>query len=321
VATDAFEHPRNGFAERECKLKKICCSTDERGTDRAPAIWKQPAVTCYSGGTRILKETVVAALSSDQLDEYAAIFERDGLVVLKHHLSKETLEAWRDAFEPLLRERVASGTTAVRGDNRHYITLPFTGVFADESVFCDPGIIGVVERVAGDDPVMCQLATDTPLKGSTYQDVHRDTPPLFDGLPDTPSFQLAVNFPLCDVTLDNGPFETTLGTHRMDPEEAMKAWRENRVSLHAMQMELGDVMIRDVRALHRGTPNNTDRPRPMVVIGYSRNWYFRPEVHIDVPFDVDERLSPRAKRLLRYMPRVAAPDAPKVPEAYQKFAY
>ncbi|MBB5508233.1 hypothetical protein HDG35_004514 [Paraburkholderia sp. JPY681] len=32
-------------------------------------------------------------------------------------------------------------------------------------------------------------------------------------------------------------------------------------------MELGDVMIRDVRALHRGTPNRTEAPRPMVVIG------------------------------------------------------
>ena len=31
-------------------------------------------------------------------------------------------------------------------------------------------------------------------------------------------------------------------------------------------------MIRDVRHIHRGTPNFTDTPRPMVVIGYSRRW-------------------------------------------------
>jgi hypothetical protein len=59
----------------------------------------------------------------------------------------------------------------------------------------------------------------------------------------------------------------------------------------------------------------------MVVIGYSRSWYFRPEVHIDVPVDVDERLSARAKRLLRYMPRVEALEALHGPENYQKFAY
>ncbi|MFM0223216.1 phytanoyl-CoA dioxygenase family protein [Paraburkholderia dipogonis] len=263
----------------------------------------------------------MADLSSDKLDECAATFERDGMIVLKHHFPAALLAAWREAFEPLLRERVASRTTAVRGDNRHYITLPFSGVFADESIFCDRAILGIVERVVGDDPVMCQLATDTPLNGSTYQDIHRDTPPLFDDQPEMPSFQLAVNFPLCDVSLENGPFETTLGTHRMRPDEAMKAWRENRVGLQAVQMELGDVMVRDVRALHRGTPNTTDQPRPMVVIGYSRSWYFRPEVHIDVPADVDGRLSLRAKRLLRYMPRVDRLDVGRAPEAYQKFAY
>ncbi|MFT4069718.1 phytanoyl-CoA dioxygenase family protein [Paraburkholderia sp.] len=268
-----------------------------------------------------MKETTVTRFPSARLDEFATAFERDGMVVLRGHFPKATLLAWRDAFAPLLQQRIASNATAVRGENRHYITLPFTGLFADQSIFCDPDILGIVERVAGDDPVMCQLATDTPLKGSAYQDVHRDTPALFDGEAETPSFQLAVNFPLCDVTPDNGPFETTLGTHRMRAEDALAAWRDGRLPLHAITMELGDVMIRDVRALHRGTPNRTDVPRPMVVIGYSRSWYFRPEVRIDVPMAVHERLTPRAKRLLRYMPRVSELESTAVPEQYQKFAY
>jgi ectoine hydroxylase-related dioxygenase (phytanoyl-CoA dioxygenase family) len=268
-----------------------------------------------------LKETSVARFSTEQLDEFATAFERDGMVILHRHLPRETLLAWRDAFAPILQQRLAANATAVRGDNRHYITLPFTGVFADPAIFCDPDILGIVERVAGDDPVMCQLATDTPLNGSTWQDVHRDTPALFAGEAETPSFQLAVNFPLCDVTLENGPFETTLGTHRMRSEDAMRAWREGGLPLHAIAMELGDVMIRDVRALHRGTPNRTDEPRPMVVIGYSRSWYFRPEVHIDVPAAVYDQLPARAKRLLRYMPRVEQLDNGATPEQYRKFAY
>ncbi|NVH77912.1 phytanoyl-CoA dioxygenase [Paraburkholderia sp. JPY432] len=243
------------------------------------------------------------------------------MVVLRQHFPKATLLAWRDAFAPLLQQQIAARATAVRGENRHYVTLPFTGVFADQSIFCDPDVLGIVERVAGDDPVMCQLATDTPLNGSTYQEIHRDTPALFDGEAETPSFQLAVNFPLCDVTLENGPFETTLGTHRMRSDDALNAWRDGRLPLHAITMELGDVMIRDVRALHRGTPNRTDLPRPMVVIGYSRSWYFRPEVHIDVPEAVYAQLTSRAKRLLRHMPRVSELDKAGAPEQYRKFAY
>ncbi|MEX3791005.1 phytanoyl-CoA dioxygenase family protein [Paraburkholderia sp. BR14374] len=259
--------------------------------------------------------------STEQLDDCAATFERDGIVVLRQHFPKATLLAWRDAFAPLLQQQIAARATAVRGENRHYVTLPFTGVFADQSIFCDPDVLGIVERVAGDDPVMCQLATDTPLNGSTYQEIHRDTPALFDGEAETPSFQLAVNFPLCEVTLENGPFETTLGTHRMRSDDALNAWRDGHLPLHAITMELGDVMIRDVRALHRGTPNRTDLPRPMVVIGYSRNWYFRPEVHIDVPEAVYAQLTSRAKRLLRHMPRVSELDKAGAPEQYRKFAY
>ena len=266
-------------------------------------------------------ETNSVRYSNEALDAFASTFERDGMVILTGHFPKDTLLQWRQAFDSILAQRLSQAETAVRGANRHYITLPFAGLFADERIFCDPDVLAIVERVAGHDPVMCQLATDTPLQGSTYQDVHRDTPALFDGLPETPSFQLAVNFPLCDVNLDNGPFETTLGTHKMNADDAMRAYAAGEIPLHTIPMKLGDVMIRDVRALHRGTPNNTDSPRPMVVMGYSRHWYFRPEVHIDVPRDVFERLGARAKRLLRHMPQVDATNTIPGGESYVKFAY
>ncbi|MBN3756311.1 phytanoyl-CoA dioxygenase family protein [Paraburkholderia sp. Tr-20389] len=256
-----------------------------------------------------------------ELDLLANQFDTDGMVVLRRHFARDTLLQWRNAFDVLLEHRLRTSATAVRGPNRHYITLPFAGVFADEAIFADPDLLGIVERVAGDEPVMCQLASDTPLDGSDYQDVHRDTPALFEGFPETPSFQLAVNFPLCDVTLDNGPFETTLGTHRMHSSDALEAYEAGRAPLHAITMELGDVMIRDVRALHRGTPNRTQTPRPMVVIGYSRSWYFRPEVKIDVPESVYQGLGARAKRLLRHMPRVSDIDDNATGENYTKFAY
>ncbi len=105
------------------------------------------------------------------------------------------------------------------------------------------------------------------------------------------------------------------------PKATLLAWRDGRLPLHAITMELGDVMIRDVRALHRGTPNRTELPRPMVVIGYSRSWYFRPEVRIDVPDAVYQQLAPRAKCLLRHMPRVNELDNACAPEQYRKFAY
>lgn len=252
-------------------------------------------------------------------DALAAAFERDGFVMLPGHFPRATMDAWRSAFEPLLEPHLHA-TDGNRGPGRYYVTLPFEGEFADPSIFCDDDVLGIVERVAGPDPVMCQLATDTPVRGSGFQDWHRDTPPLFNGIPETPSFQLAVNFPLVDVDEENGSLETTRGTHRVSREEALAGLQDGRFPPERVPMRLGDVMIRDVRGLHRGTPNYIGTPRPMVVIGYSRAWYFRPEVRIDVPRRVFAALPARAQRLLRYNPQVDT--TPRTfDENYRQFAY
>jgi hypothetical protein len=257
-------------------------------------------------------------------DAFARDFNRDSLVLLKDHFPRDKLARWREAFEPLFRAQVQGvKDDPNRGAQRFYVTLPFEGIFADPQVFADPDVLAIVERVAGPEPVLCQLATDTPLKGSDYQPWHADTPALFPelGSNDTPSFQLAVNFALCDVTDDNGPFETTLGTHRMIKADALAGVQSGTIAAHRYKMAMGDVMIRDVRAVHRGTPNLTDEPRPMVVLGYSRRWLHRPEVHIRIPQSTWDGLTPAAKKLLRYNPVVPDGQALAAAESYREFAY
>ncbi len=257
-------------------------------------------------------------------DAFARDFNRDSVVVLRHHFDPDVLRAWSREFAPLLAEHMNSESdNPNRGSQRFYVTLPFAGTFADPAIFEDDDVLAIVERVAGPDPVMCQLATDTPLEGSDYQAWHADTPLLFPETDDndTPSFQIAVNFPLVEVTDAHGPLETTFGTHRMRKDIAMARLGAGDLAVHRMTMALGDVMIRDVRAIHRGTPNVTDEARPMVVIGYSRRWLFRPEVNIRVPRSTWETLSERGKRLLRFNPVVDDAEAVSGAETYRNFAY
>jgi hypothetical protein len=205
-------------------------------------------------------------------DRWVAQVLQDGFCVLPAHFAAERLRHWAEAFAPLLEAHMArEGDRRNRGPGRFYVTLPWREPFDDPAVFEDEDVLAVVERLVGADPVLCQLATDTPLRGSEYQDVHRDAPPLFPELAtETPPFQLALNFPLCDVTAELGPFEIARGTHGLTKVEAMRQLESGATKLEPVLMKLGDVMIRDVRALHRGTPNQTDTPRPMVVLGYSR---------------------------------------------------
>ncbi len=261
--------------------------------------------------------------ASGEIDDFVADFERDGFVILREHFDRERLRAWREAFQPLLDAHLArEAANPNRGAHRHYVTLPFAAPFDDPHFFEDADVLAIVERVAGADPVMCQLATDTPMRGSDYQDIHRDTPPLFpEQEAETPSYQLAVNFPLIDVTAAHGPVEIAPGTHRLPRADGVAMVEAGLVPLQSYPMALGDLMIRDVRGLHRGTPNATDEPRPMVVIGYNRRWLFRPEVSIHVPRPAIAALSERARRLLRYNPIVESLDQVPAGEAYQSFLF
>ena len=255
----------------------------------------------------------------EQHEQHAHSVWRDGITILREHFSPELIQRWAEAFAPMLEEAI--GGAPNRGAHRHYVTLPLAAPFADPGVLADEDILAIVDRLMGPDPVLCQLATDTPVLGSDYQALHRDTPPLFpETALETPAFQLAVNFPLCDVTLENGPFETSRGTHMMARQLALASIERGEIKLEPVSMRRGDVMIRDVRAIHRGTPNRTAQPRPMVVLGYSRRWLWRPEVHIEVPRAVLDSMPQRLQALLRFNPVLDAGERPDG-ERYQNFMY
>jgi ectoine hydroxylase-related dioxygenase (phytanoyl-CoA dioxygenase family) len=260
--------------------------------------------------------------SQTEIQEFVGRVLEDGFCVMPGRFARGKMEAWREAFAPLLERHIErEGHRLNRGPGRYYVTLPFREPFADPSVFEDDDVLAVVAGLVGEDAQFHQLATDTPLLGSEHQDVHRDAPPLFPETGrETPPFQLAVNFPLVDVTPENGPFEVARGTHMIPKEEGLRLIESGEVKLEPVTMRAGDVMVRDVRGLHRGTPNRTREPRPMVVLGYSRRWLFRPEVSIRVPRAALETLSERARFLLRFNPVVENIDD-EGEETYQSFAY
>jgi ectoine hydroxylase-related dioxygenase (phytanoyl-CoA dioxygenase family) len=261
--------------------------------------------------------------SASEIEQFTHDAKRDGFCILPEHFSKEKLLQWRETFTPLLEAHIErEGQLKNRGAERYYVTLPFENSFADEEIFADTDVLAIVENLVGKDFVMCQLASDTPLLGSDYQEIHRDAPPLFPELEqETPMFQLAVNFPLVDVTLENGPFEVARRTHCVNKETGLQMIESGANPIEPVYLALGDVMIRDVRGLHRGTPNRTSEPRPMCVIGYSRKWLHRPEVSINIPRAVWGNLSPLSQHMLRFNPIIESLEEAPKEEVYQAFAY
>jgi ectoine hydroxylase-related dioxygenase (phytanoyl-CoA dioxygenase family) len=263
-------------------------------------------------------------LTSVEARQRADEVRETSCTIIRGLFSTAVIDAWNQAFQPLLLQAVGrEGGDPNRGAGRHYVTLPFQEPWADPAIIDNDLIMSVVEELVGADGVMCQLATDTPLLGSDFQDLHRDTQLLFpESGAETPPYQLAVNFPLVDVTLENGQMEFAPGTHMTSKAEGMRRIEAGEAPLQMACMSRGDVMIRDVRHIHRGTPNRTATPRPMVVIGYSRRWLFRPEVQIRVPSDMLARMPERARRWLRFNPVFeSAAEAAQAEENYRAFAY
>ena len=131
---------------------------------------------------------------------------------------------------------------------------------------------------------IAQYATDTPLSRSVYQAVHSDVGELFPEEPTSyPPPLIAVNFPFVAVGPQLGPFEVARGTHLLPKKEALAKINAGDIALEPLFIQAGDVLIRDPRCLHRGSPNRSEIPRVVAVISYQRAWFQRNAAHDQTP--------------------------------------
>lgn len=239
-------------------------------------------------------------ISDQQLDQLAADLNRDGICIIRGLFPRALVNEWAQAFEELFEERKARpGGLAPREQARYYLTLPWRKPFADTRVFANEAILGVLNRIFPQEYVMVQLGADTPFQGSDYQETHRDYRPLFTDEIVTPLYALAVNFPLCDVGEENGPFQMARGTHVLGKDEGLRKIETGEIPVESFYMEMGDVAIRTPLALHRGSPNRTDKPRPMVVMGWVMHWLHTPKVDLTLPREYYESLPAETQKMLR----------------------
>lgn len=261
-----------------------------------------------------------ANLTETNLNDLAEELNRDGICIICGLFDRSLIEAWADAFNALFQERrQRPGGLAPRGSARYYTTLPWVKPFANPTVFANPVILGILDRVFLQEYKLVQLAADIPLRGSEYQKIHRDFRPLFTDQIVTPLYALAVNFPLVEVTEENGPFQMARGTHVMPREEALVKIQAGEIPMESFYMKPGDVMIRSPLALHRGSPNQTPQPRPMIVLGYVMHWLHTFKVDLTLEREYYESLPPIIQQMLRCQVVEHFSDAEV--ETYTNFEY
>ena len=231
-------------------------------------------------------------------------FRARGSCVLRSHLPAHLVDACREAFWPRLAAYLDGGGESNRGAHRHFFAMPFEPPCFNPRFFFDPGVLGIARGLMDDRIVADQWGADVPVRGSSHQELHVDYQrPLFPELPGLllPAYAIVVSFALVRIAREHGPIEIAPGTHRMTCRDARRAVDAGEVSLQAIPLEIGDVLIRHPWALHRGTPNTTDTPRVLATIRYVRRWYADGSRDVEpVSRETWESLTAEQRRVLRF---------------------
>lgn len=249
------------------------------------------------------EELESGSLSPETLRIAAALVKINGYVVIEGVLTKEKLKALHYDFMNEFTAYTAKNESN-RGKNRSQMYLPFREPFIDPDVITNPFALPIIEELLGKDCACRYFASDTPLPGSEYQNVHSDLQALYPESSVTlPPTGIVLNIPLVDFRKDNGPVEIWPGGTHLIPENENKPENIGRLasSMHSepVLMPAGSLLIRDIRMWHRGTPNRSDAARPNLALVYFRRWYHT-QPRIDISRETYESLSERAQQLFRF---------------------
>jgi len=258
-------------------------------------------------------EQASGQLAPETLEQAVNQVKLNGFVVLENALPVELVDAlnadFLQTFTDLQKTNAAKTevNTSLFRKNRIRMDLPFRGRFIHPQVITNPFALPIVERILGEDCRMFYFSVDAPMPGSDYQTVHGDYAPFY---PDSelilPITGLVVNYPLVNVTEQNGPLEAWPNTH-LTPEKFYTGQYVQTAAQHLTPVRMltpkGAVIIRDVRMWHRGTPNVSNEIRPNMALIYGRSWWdgaFYPQDSLGITQQTFAGLSERAKKLFRF---------------------
>lgn len=150
------------------------------------------------------RERETKHLNAETLELAVEQVRANGYIVFENVIPEDKITRIRASFDPLFDEYIGRKGYNV-GTKRAQMHLPFMEPFMDEDVICSPVVVPLIDRLLGTDNRCTYFASDTPMPGSEYQNVHCDIMPLFPELAvSLPVFSLVVNIPLVDVNEENG---------------------------------------------------------------------------------------------------------------------
>ncbi len=220
----------------------------------------------------------MSSVTSDEqfdLDEIRHGLETEGIIARKGAFSPEWVHELREDIDAAFEEaRSRDGGAVGRGPNRWYVEIHPEALRGFVDLVDHPWVRTVCETILGPDYQIVEVGFDTPFPGAKIQPWHRDfpsPPETWDGGRLT---SLAFNLTTVDTTDEMGPFEIAPGTqwergetfdHEQFPPES--EYPRYEALAERKYPQVGDISARSALTIHRGTPNRSEVPRPVLVLG------------------------------------------------------
>jgi hypothetical protein len=257
-----------------------------------------------------------------EVERAAALFQRDGFVAVRDVVSPPLLERLRAAAADVIEALVAADPDGAVGGGAG--GLPHRYSFGGTSVsrhmfhraeWCElidlPSTTPILTAIFGSpDYLVYGAGGDIALPGAIeYQGLHADTmwSELHDpvggvSMRDLPTPVLHVNFPLVDLTPENGPIRQIPGTHRTRAPIPPLADEPEWMRLSTVcPLPAGSAIFRDARCWHGGTPNLSREVRAMPNVEYFAPWFRSAALIRSMSYERWRTLSPHAQRISRYI--------------------
>ena len=203
--------------------------------------------------------------ATSEISEACESLERDGYVVFRDVVPQAPLAEFADHLAAEYERAQSDGRLFEGGGSLsgHLNCFPGERSRFIHDAIVEHGIVEIVRRLRPELVETLRATTNYNLPGSIVQHYHSD------GLY-TEAF-LICNVAVVDTDLENGAIDVLPGTHR----RFYKFWRyaiERKYRLTTrLPMRRGDALLRVSTMWHRGMPNTTDVPRPMMSLTFGED--------------------------------------------------
>ena len=261
-------------------------------------------------------------VSPDDPARAAELFHRDGFVAVRDVLSPELLERMRRASNAAILQLMEDDPDCSAGGGAGGLPhrYSFGGGSASRHMlhvdeWCElidlPTTTPILSAIFGSsDYVVGGAGGDIAMPGAIeYQGLHSDN--MWSELPDpqgqvtmrdVPVPVLTINFPMIDLTYENGPIRQIPGTQRSRAPIPNLTQEPEWMKLSTVcPAPAGTAVFRDIRAWHGGTPNLSRDVRAMPNVEYYAPWFRSEGIMRCMPYEQWEKLSPHAQRISRFV--------------------